>query len=163
MLTFGPEPKTCMKQICGHHRKKRCIKYLGYLDLRFVWNMIGTRTLGCRQMSEGQMREQKGGNAPPEKERRVIWTTIGVLCKKNENDIPKIEKATWRVLKLPFCTYVKMFLNTYSFFVGKYFFDQMKNSCCPLRSCRQSDCELYIFLPYCQSRKQASALILEKL
>ena len=67
------------------------------------------------------------------------------------------------VLKLPFCTYVKMFLNTYSFFVGKYFFDQMKNSCCPLRSCRQSDCELYIFLPYCQSRKQASALILEKL
>ena len=29
-------------------------------------------------MSEGQMREQKGGNAPPEKVRR---TTIGVLCK----------------------------------------------------------------------------------
>ena len=163
MLTFGLEPKTCMKQICGHHRKKRCNKYLGYLDFRFVWNIIGTRTLGCRQMSEGQMREQKGGNAPPEKERRVIWTTIGVLCKKNENDIPKIEKETWHVLKLPLCTYVKMFLNTYSFFVGKYFFDQMKNSCCPLRSCRQSDCELYIFLPYCQSRKQASALILEKL
>ena len=78
MLTFGLEPKTCMKQICGHHRKKRCNKYLGYLDFRFVWNIIGTRTLGCRQMSEGQMREQKGGNAPPEKVRR---TTIGVLCK----------------------------------------------------------------------------------
>ena len=46
-----------------------------------------------------------------------------------------------------------MFLNTYSVFVGKYFFDQMKNSCCPLRSCRQSDCELYIFLPYCPERK----------
>ena len=81
MLNFGPEPKIWMKQICGHHRKERCIKYWGYLDFRFVWNIIGTRTLGCRQMSEGQMREQKGGNAPPEKERRVIWTTIGVLCK----------------------------------------------------------------------------------
>ena len=34
----------------------------------------------------------------------------------------------------------------------------MKNSCCPLSTSRQSDCELYIFLPYCPERKTSMGI-----
>ena len=41
----------------------------------------------------------------------------------------------------------------YLYLLNEIFFYQMRNSCCPLSTSRQSDCELYIFLPYCPERK----------
>ena len=41
----------------------------------------------------------------------------------------------------------------YLYLLDEIFFYQMRNSCCPLSTSRQSDCELYIFLPYCPERK----------